>query len=211
MAIIARETKSYEVTVRGISPLLMNPMTMQQLMDIHNKVSKPKKTDVDLKEVAGEKLYTNEKGQIGMPMQNLYSAIVEAGRNVEFRPKKKVSTKDTTLVPVFLSFSEEFFPFTNGAKWVPDLRRGINPGNQMTKVPVAVIRPKFSEWEFKCNITVEHAGDHGVSVETVQKLFEWAGKAVGLCDFRPTCRGPFGRFEVKDWKEITNGNGSAKH
>lgn len=202
----ARETKTYEVTLRGISPLLMNPMTLEQLMAIHNKQTKPKKTDVDLTEVASEKLYKDEEGRIGIPMQNLYSVLVEAGRNVAFQARKKVSTKDSTLVPVFLTFHGEFFPFTNGTKWVPDLRRGVNPGDPTKKVPVAIIRPKFNEWELKCTIDIDHKE---ASVETVRALFDWGGKAVGLCDFRPTCRGPFGRFEVADWKEIPNGNGAS--
>jgi hypothetical protein len=212
-----RETKTYEVTLRGISPLLMNPMTLEQLMDIHNKVRKPQKTDVNLTEVASGKLYKDEEGRIGIPMQNLYSVLVEAGRNVSFKAKKNISTKDSTLVPIFLTFHDEFFPFTRYAsiidgqlvegKWTADLRRGINPGSVGVKVPVAVIRPKFKEWEFKCTIDVD---EKKVSKEITQQLFEWGGDAVGLCDFRPTCRGPFGRFEVADWKEIQNGNGNGK-
>jgi hypothetical protein len=201
-----RTTKTYEVTLRGISPLLMNPMSLEQLMDIHNKVRKPQRTDVDLTEVASGKLYKDEEGHIGIPMQNLYSVLVEAGRNVSFKAKKNISTKDSTLVPIFLTFHGEFFPFTNNPKWVPDLRRGINPGSVGVKVPVAVIRPKFNEWELVCVIDVDHKE---ISLESVRQLFEWGGKAVGLCDFRPTCRGPFGRFEVKEWKEVTNGNGAS--
>lgn len=212
-----REVKTYEVHLRGISPLLMNPMTLKQLMDIHNKTTKPKAKDVELEEVAKEKIYTDEEGNIGIPMQNLFSVIVEAGRNVAFKPKKNISTKDSTLVPVFMTFHDEFFPFTHYASknkqgemvkgtWTPDLRRGVNPGDQTKKVPVAVIRPKFHEWEFKCTIDVDHK--EGVSAETVKELFVWGGKAVGLCDFRPTCRGPFGRFELVEFKEIGNGNGN---
>jgi len=39
-----------------------------------------------------------------------------------------------------------------------------------------------------------------VSPETIRQLVEVAGNKIGLCDFRPTRRGPFGRFEIAEWK-----------
>ena len=33
----------------------------------------------------------------------------------------------------------------------------------------------------------------------LRDIVDKAGKAVGLGDFRPDCKGPFGKFEVTKW------------
>ena len=38
--------------------------------------------------------------------------------------------------------------------------------------------------------------------EMVRALIATAGSRIGLCDFRPEKKGPFGRFMVKDWQRV---------
>jgi len=58
-------------------------------------------------------------------------------------------------------------------------------------------RPCFDEWEFDCEIDY----DETVMTENqLRKIVDDAGNRVGLCDFRPAKKGPFGRFMVTAWK-----------
>ena len=63
---------------------------------------------------------------------------------------------------------------------------------------MAVIRPKFVNWEF--SVTV----DLGVKVNTdfVKELFLNAGSTQGLGSFRPNKKGMFGRFTVAKVEEV---------
>ena len=43
----------------------------------------------------------------------------------------------------------------------------------------------------------------------VRSLMDIAGRSVGLCDFRPGCRGPFGCSKVTSWTRIDESDGAA--
>jgi hypothetical protein len=40
-----------------------------------------------------------------------------------------------------------------------------------------------------------------LTVKLLREIVDAAGKRIGLGDFRPACKGPFGRFCVVNWKE----------
>ena len=94
----------------------------------------------------------------------------------------------------FLAFDQQG---TKGkAPWTPDLRRGVsNSGTKSAAVPI--LRPKFEEWSFPITM---YLNDDECSESLFKQLVETAGRITGLCDFRPSKKGPFGKFVVKDWK-----------
>lgn len=184
-----------KVTCQGVSPLLMNPMSDETLEGLRTGVRTSKPTDLTSEQEAEKKLYkdSNNGNMIGIPALNLYSCMIEAGRSVK-NGKKQISTKDSSSLPSFLQIDEEFLPFINEAKWVVDKRRGRLPKDGTA---VCLVRPKFPEWEFKVTLRV----DETICAEnTARKLVETAGNSIGLGAFRPTCRGPFGRFKITEWK-----------
>ncbi|MCC7522260.1 hypothetical protein IT407_00440 [Candidatus Uhrbacteria bacterium] len=83
--------------------------------------------------------------------------------------------------------------------WRVDVQRGV--GN--TGIANAIVRPCFEEWGFKVTIEVDYTGLEGLTSEHIQQLFERAGKRVGLLSYRPACKGPYGRFKVASFKEIS--------
>ena len=191
-------------TLRGIHPLLMNPATEELLDQLRNRTPSPKRTDWPAEEEAATKLYRDEDGAIGIPSLNLFSSLVEAGRLVK-AGTKQISTSKSTILPSFLSIEEFFLPFKGDPEWVVDKRRGRNPnGGEM----VCLVRPKFADWEFDVTFEIDESE---VDEKVVQKLVETAGKKVGLCDFRPACKGPFGRFKVAAWVKLDgSANGKAE-
>jgi hypothetical protein len=196
-----------QLQVAGFTPLLTDAMSDEVLTGLTTGARPQIKKDMPFPDIARTKIYreNGEDGAIGLPATMLYASLVEAGRDVPFKGKKMISTKDSTrLTPMFFHIHEEFlaFPVPEGKEetlWVVDRRRGqLDSGGK--KTAVALIRPKFPEWGF--TVTVDY--DEKVFTEsTIQKLFFEAGANQGLGSFRPNCRGTFGCFRVAKWTDIT--------
>jgi len=183
--------RKIEVVLEGTWPLLMNPMSRETLLGIRDGIQPVKRRDVPLAKEAGSKIYRKGK-RFGIPMGNLLSCLNEAGRNFKFQRNKTIGTADASLIPAFTEFHDDFFPFLGKAKWDVDVRHGRNKDGSAN----CIVRPKFSGWSIKVNFSFDDK--QGVSVETMKKLFEWAGRAIGLGSFRK--KSFFGRFRVKSWK-----------
>lgn len=184
-----------QVKVVGISPYLMNPMTEETLEELRTGIRAPLKKDVPAIDVARKKLYLQD-GKIGIPVENLLACMTEAGRKVK-NGKYQISTADTTTMFQLLSVEETFLPFVdttpneNGG-WIVDKRRGrLDSG-----VAVCIVRPKFMSWGLDFTLVID---ENEVSPDTVMQLVRAAGN-VGLGDFRPSCKGPFGRFTIEKWE-----------
>lgn len=182
--------------------ILMNPMTEATLEGLRTGVHPPKQKDRPAIEVAEERVIKDAEGNPGIPMEYLFSCLVEAGRHVKNNGKKQISTATSSLLPSFLTIEEAFLPFIKHSDMVVDMRRGRLPKDGTA---VCLVRPKFEQWT--CEVTLEI--DESIANEkTVRELLKVAGTAIGLGDFRPAKRGPFGRFEVASWKVIER-NGKA--
>jgi hypothetical protein len=60
-------------------------------------------------------------------------------------------------------------------------------------------RPRLDEWE--CSFTIDLFDPDILAPADVRQIIDDAGKKIGLGDFRPSRKGPFGRFVVTAWKE----------
>lgn len=182
-------------TMKGVSPILMNPATEELLDQLLGGAGarKAKRTDITAKEIASEKII-REDGQIGVPALYLFSCLVEAGRQVKLDSKRAISTKESSLLPSFLSIEELFLPFIDqNEEWMIDKRRGKLPKDGTA---VCIVRPKFNNWAFNVTFTID---EQQIEEGKVRDLVNRAGSSVGLGDFRPACRGPFGRFKIAEW------------
>ncbi len=196
------------ITCVSVSPMLQNPMTDETLDElIYGSAGrrKPPKADVSIDDIAMKRLCLGPNGELGIPANYLFAALVDAGRHVIFDKKTKISTAKTSLVPNLLTIVPElvneagdgFIPFKDQTvKWIADKRRGVLAANGAA---VAIVRPKFPTWAF--DVTVEVNLDD-VAIEKIQDLFKKAGQNSGLGDFRPSKRGPFGRFTVTQLIEL---------
>jgi hypothetical protein len=192
----------YHVVVGNISPMLMNPMTDKTLTMLRERKRKQPKTDWPIEEEARTKLFATPNGNLAIPSTNLLACLVNAGRKVK-QGKVQLSTAETSMVPALITIEQDYLLLNgNGTgikynpPYVPDKRRGCNPADG---VAVCLVRPKFPHWGFECTIEID---DTEINLEAVRKLFEQAGKFVGLGDFRPQKRGPFGRFELLSLNQL---------
>lgn len=194
----------YEFALRFLAPLLLDRMTEEQIkgLVLHQKVDYP--NDESLETKARRKLYsdTYEKdmpvGLVGVPRDNLYAALRDAGEVVQYGTAKNdrvtMSTKGTQLFNM-VTLLEPFFPIIGldgkPAEWVVDLRKGN--ATQGTGA-VGIVRPRFDEGGI-----VGHIGlnvDSQLSEDKMKELIMMAGVRQGLCSARPSKKMPFGQFAL---------------
>lgn len=183
-----------KATCESLSAILMNPMTPEMLESLLRKTPMPKPgRDATFEEITDPKVIRHpETGEPGLPAEYLLAALVEAGRHVKVK-SKQVSTAGSTILYSFMAINEPFLVFTDYDGPTPDCRRGTNPNGGEA---VVLLRPKFARWAFEVEIEID---DKKVEPSTVRELLNIAGSAVGVGDFRPAKRGPFGRFKVAHW------------
>lgn len=198
------------VECTGIAPLLMNAMSQEQLLALWNKEKAPRNQARPAPEEHCEKvLYLNKAKKPILPGPNLYSALVDAGRFIILDGKTKMSTRKDTTLPAYMTLEgteyELLDPKTGKeATWEVDIRKGTNPNGGEA---VAIVRPRFDEWKFIAEATIDL---EEIAETKLRTLFEYAGKRIGLCDFRPARKGPFGQFVVTDWQLQQEGGGKKK-
>jgi hypothetical protein len=59
-------------------------------------------------------------------------------------------------------------------------------------------RARLDEWKLTFTINLD---EEVFTPKFVRQLVDDGGKRVGLGDYRPATRGPFGRFVVTEWSE----------
>lgn len=191
------------VYCKGRSPLLMNRMSEAELLGLRRtgvkkskSASKPEKP----RDEAAPKVYLTRDGQAYVPTENFFSCLVQTGTMVRLDGKRQVSTAKGTILPSFLELTDEYLLLQNpddphaSPEWEVDIRQGRNPNGGEA---VCLVRPRFDRWAITVHAEIDL---DEVAEAIVRDLFEKAGRKVGLGDFRPSRRGPFGRFVIDRWE-----------
>ena len=188
--------KLLRIEINQLSPgMLMDPATQELLNNLRLGNRPQKKTDWTAEEEAGTKLYRSERGHMGVPTQNIISCLISAGQHVK-SGKKNISTAKTTTLFDFLEFPEDFCEFMdcdeNGnVPWAAFQSKG-NLENKGSKTAVCLTRPRIAKWRIQ--LVVIYDDKRVISEDTDIKLVATAGRKIGLCSWRPSCKGKFGRF-----------------
>lgn len=188
--------KTERIFCEGETPIILNnPATRDDL----------RFNELDDKGVAELRLYKNGDGEFGIPRENFFACLVNAGtmmsinfngRSTKITVGGRTKSKDrkrNSLIPGLLKIKEKFLSFTPD-EWVVDKRDTINPstgGRNLT------VRPRFDKWGFWCTIEFDESL---LSEEKLRKLVELGGRWFGLgCD-RAEVGGPFGQFKIANGK-----------
>ena len=192
--------KTIQITIEGITPLLMNRFTEEAQQGAEGGTSVAVRGDRGTpREQADPKVYRDTKGRPVLPGPNFFSCLVEAGKFHKVG-KSKVTTGRSSLVPAALSVNEIDSPLLGAddktAAWEVDSRPIVNPA---TKGRRLAHRPRFDVWRVSFSLDL----DAGMfDPKFVRQLVDDAGARVGLGDFRPDRKGPFGKFKVVRWDVI---------
>ena len=179
--------KTYNVTIQGISPLLMNrPSAMI------GDISKDKKPFSDnAKNEASTRLY-EVKGKLHQPSTHIHGALIEAGKH------KKVVGKGKATYSKAVGYAVQIEPFEiehKIQKWEVFSILAVNPN---TKGRNLLHRPMLKKWELDFQVIFDETE---IAESIMKELLDIAGRIAGLGDWRPAKKGPYGKFQVTSWKE----------
>jgi hypothetical protein len=187
--------KQIDVTIQGVSPLLCNRFTDEAQLKassgagmamVGNKGSP--------KEQAEKKLYPGYDGEPTIPVSNVFRCIIDAGKFFK-NGRSKVTTQKTSMIPACLEIDGIELPITHTDPWEVDTRAVRIPS---TGGRILAHRPKFNDWRLSFTLTLD---DDFMTDKMLRDIVDAAGKRIGLGDYRPDCKGPFGKFVVTQWQE----------
>lgn len=182
-------------TIEGISPLLMHRFTdeAQQSATSGTRTSSAAGDRGTPREQAEACLHTDEGGNPIMPQPNIMSCIIEAGKFFK-NGKSKITTLKTSLLPSCVFLLEPYYKLEHDEPWDVDARPVRIP---TTGGRIIRYRPCFQDWKVSFAIELDETE---LGMKLLREILDAAGKKVGLCDFRPGTKGPFGRFKVTHWE-----------
>jgi hypothetical protein len=181
---------SFEVTISNISSLLVNRFheaaQAEATSGVHSRARDPQTPEED----AESRLYVLPDGQTYFPAENLrQSCITAAGRH-------KIGRRSaSTDAAAALSIEPDAMPLIG--EWHTDSRAVVIPA---TKGRLLRHRPMFDKWTISFNMLIVSSM---FDVNLARRVLDDAGLYVGIGDFRPQKKGPFGRFQVDNWTKVS--------
>lgn len=187
--------KEIQVKISGTTPMLCNRFTDENAMSAS---SGTRAATVGGKgtprEQAEKKLYVSEQtGKPIIPSPNLFRCLIDAGKYFK-AGKSKVTTIKSSLIPACLAIDELEIPIETPNQWEVDTRAVRIPS---TGGRILAHRPCFHEWALKFTLELD---EEVMDCKLLREIVDTAGKRIGLGDFRPDCKGPFGKFVVDTWE-----------
>lgn len=189
----------FKVTITGTTPLIMNKFhdAAAQAATSGSRLSAVGDKGTP-KEQAELKLYTDGNGDPMIPLPNLFRCIIDAGK-FHKAGRSKVTTQKSSLIPACVEIESEdgvTVALKSDEPWQVDTRPVRIPS---TGGRILAHRPMFEEWSLSFEIGVD---TEMMSAKVLRAIVDDAGKRIGLGDFRPDCKGMFGKFVVTQWEEV---------
>jgi len=181
------EIGTIKLTIKGITPLLSEPMDMEVPKRYGNKKSNQvfDKDIVPEEEKVKTKYYFTADGKKGFPSRAFYKAMIRAS---SYLFDKKDGGMRNIREGVMIS--DEILPVKFKREEV--LRHcGIQSG--MTRAPRLILRNAFYDWSIDLTISFNK---EQISAEQLYNILNWAGFHIGVGAFRKEKTGNFGAFEV---------------
>lgn len=181
--------KIIKVEVTGISPLLQHRFPV----DVAEPTAKAKNKTANPNDVESC-LYRLPDGTIYQPAIHFIACMKKAGTKFTIPGQGKATYKNLIGSGVIL-IDPEAIPHKN-QNWEIDSRAIVNPSTKGRNIRK---RPCFKNWVLVFNLEYD---EDEISPADIKSILEYAGRRVGIGDFRPEKGGPFGRFLVSEFKEV---------
>ncbi|MDQ7832006.1 MAG: hypothetical protein RDU30_09740 [Desulfovibrionaceae bacterium] len=184
------------ITIQGTTPLLCNRFTDEAAMSSSSGTRAATVGDRGTpREQAEKKLYIGTDGTPMIPQPNLFRCLIDAGTFFK-AGKSKVTTQKSSLIPACLTIYGVEIAIRSKQGWEVDTRAVRIPS---TGGRILAHRPTFNDWALEFVVELDTSI---MSSKLFRELVDAAGKRIGLGDFRPACKGPFGQFVVTQWSEV---------
>lgn len=188
--------KTFIVTIKGSTPLLQN--RFQESAELPGATRAVLVNRGTPREEATKSAYILTDGRHYFPGAAIGRLLREAGSNHKLKGTRK-SAK--FVVPAAVLVLDDAIILTNGDGKTPithfevDSRPVVIPA---TKGRIMKHRPRHDCWSATFNVRVN---DMILPVDFVQRLLTEGGQQIGIGDYRPEKGGPFGTFNITEWKE----------
>jgi hypothetical protein len=184
-----------DVTISGVSPLLMNRFTEKAQAAVEAGTSATLRGSKGTpREQAEDSAYRMPDGTLYLPGTAIFAAIISAGR-FHKAGKRALTTARESIVPaaVFLQSVELSLKTKD---FEVDSRPVVVPA---TGGRIMKHRPRLDTWATSFTLELDESV---MEPKLLRVLVDDAGKKIGVGDFRPARKGPFGRFVVTNCKEV---------
>lgn len=175
-------TQQVTVELTGTSALLMHAFPMEPIEAIE------KKTPAEQAELSA---YRDPDGHLYVPGINVQRALVAAA--AYSKGKGRASLQKPVAACVQVSPERLQLPTD---KYEIDSRPVVVPA---TKGRIMRHRPRLNDWVI--SFTLEY-DDTLLTEPQIRRVVDDMGSRVGLLDFRPERKGPFGRSMVTRWERM---------
>lgn len=180
--------QTVHVVIEGLAPLIINRFHEASAEEATSGVHSRKEYLAPDEDAASRLYPTNGNGNT-IPAENLRQSIIAASSRTKIG--RRSATQD---VAASLYIFPELLPLSG--EWHTDSRAIVIPS---TKGRLLRHRPMFNTWSVEGQMQVN---TDLVDLRTIRKIVEDAGALVGLGDFRPARKGPYGRFQVVSWEVV---------
>ena len=173
-------TQNVGIKIKGITPLLMHRFPLQPTDGLEKKTP-----DVQAEHSA----YRDENGELYIPGVNVQRCFVNAAAFSKGKGRSnlvKIAAACLMIRPARLLLGCKTYRVDSQAVVVP-----------ATGGRIVRHRPALDEWSVSCILDYD---PDLLSEKQVRAIVDDAGRRVGLLDFRPECKGPYGRFMVTEWE-----------
>ena len=188
--------KLINIEIRGIQPLLMHRFGEDAETSSSGKARGVVQNRGTPREQAEKVAYRHPDGTFYISAFAIPNAMGAAGTNYKM-PGSRKSMR--FIVPSAIRIFEPTITVMNGSGPATDYEVDSRPVTiPATKGRVMRHRPRFDCWGLKFSIGVD---DTLMNVEDAHMLLEQSGLSIGIGDFRPEKRGPFGTFRVTRFEE----------
>jgi len=171
-----------KVTIRGMSPLLMKRYPLEPIEGLEKK---PKEEQAELAAYRIPKT-----GELYIPGDAIQRALINGAAYSKGRGRASLQKVSAACILV----SQEFVGLGTN-KYEIDSRPVVVPA---TRGRILRHRPRIDRWKAQFNVEWDETLVNEVQVK---RIIEDTGKLVGLLEFRPACKGRFGRFELAKWEK----------
>jgi hypothetical protein len=188
--------KTIEVEIRGNTPLLIHKFAEQAEQ---GKATRRVMVDsMNPRDEATKNAYIAQDGTYYFNAFSIPATMANAGVNHKMRGSRKTLK---FVVPSAVRIDTDTITILGeDGKPAPNFEVDGRPVTiPATKGRVMRYRPRFDKWGAKFRLILN---DQMLSSEDAHRLLNEAGESMGIGDFRPEKRGPFGTFRVTSFKEV---------
>lgn len=187
--------KTVRVEIRGTSPLLVN--RFDEEAESESKTRRVATANAGPRETATKNAYVAPDGTYYFSAFSIPGCMGAAGSVHKVRGTRRSLR---FVVPSAVRMESDVVTILNGKGPADHFEVDSRPVTiPATKGRVMRHRPRFNDWGAGFTLIVN---DDLLSVDMAHQLLNEAGVSIGVGDFRPEKRGPFGTFRVVRFEEV---------